>query len=68
MDDCSDDRIPTQKAKLSGSSQKSLRELGSLRDQFDEEELAMLSKELLKTMSDEELALWYEQPVLPVPK
>ena len=63
-----DDTKSARKAKLSDSSQADLRELGSLRDQFSEEELAALDKMLREPMSEDELALWYDAPILQAPK
>lgn len=64
MAECNNDTNPPQKAKLSESRLKKERELGSLRDQFSEEELAALDKALLEPMSEEESVLWYDAPIL----
>ncbi|HEY51928.1 MAG TPA: hypothetical protein G4N94_00540 [Caldilineae bacterium] len=56
--------ISAQKAELSGNHQANSRELGFLRDQFSEEELAALDKTLLESMSEMDLALWYDAPIL----
>ena len=64
MDECNNDTIPSQKAKLSESSLKRERELGFLRDQFSEEKLAVLDKMLQEPMSEAELALWYDEPTI----
>ncbi len=43
-------------------------EPGFLQAEFSEEELAEIDRALLEPMSDEELALWYDLPVMPEPE
>ena len=50
--------------KLVAISQPEQRELGFLADLFTQEELEAIDRALLAPMSEEELALWYDSPVL----
>ncbi|MBX7233074.1 MAG: hypothetical protein K1X65_01740 [Caldilineales bacterium] len=41
---------------------------GFLQAEFSEEELAEIDQALLEPMNDEELALWYDAPIMPEPE